>query len=126
MTAGEVFRTTHLIIEPVTAKTGEAIEKGSLVCTDNDGFTGATNALAATSAVYVAHESVKSDSFVRKFRVVMAGAVYAKKNPGAIKQGQKLSVGTNNACKVAASGEIVFAVAAYDAEDTDEEVAIRF
>jgi len=127
MSLGEVFRTAHYISEPVIAKNGVAIEKGELVCNDGAGFVRATNTLAATSAVYVSKENVTTTALKRKFNVVMSGAVWAKKVTGtAIKQGQKLSVGANGACKIAAGTEIVFAAAAFDADAADTVIAIRF
>jgi hypothetical protein len=128
MTAGEVFRTANLIIEPVTAKDATAIVKGDLVCTDGTGFVQATTVLAATSAVYVAMENVAATQIVRKFKVCMSGAVYVKKTTGtgsAIKQGQLIAVGTTGAVKKATATDIIIGIAAYDSTDDDIEQAVR-
>jgi hypothetical protein len=118
---GEVFRTAHLIIEPVIAKDDVAIDKGDLVCNDGTGFVKATQALAATSAVYVAMESVTTTQRVRKFKVCMSGAVYVKATvTGGIKQGQKLAVHTTaGIAKAATSSDVVIGVAAYDTTAPD-------
>jgi len=126
MVAGEVYRTAHLIMDPVLAKAGEDIVKGELVATDESGFMQATSALAVTSAVYVAVDSVSAASIVRKFRVVKRGAVYVKKETGKMVQGLKLTVGEAGAVKLAGEDDIVIGEVGYTAEDTDIEVAMIF
>jgi hypothetical protein len=108
MAVGDIIKTEGLVIEEVTVKANEDIEKGELVCNDGNGFLAATAALAAISKPYVALEDHDySAASTHKIRVGVKGVfeVQKKANSGAVVKGNKLTISSD-------AGEVaVFAAA---------------
>ena len=81
MALGDVF-SPNFIIEKVTVKANEDIEKGEFVCNDGNGFVAATAALAALNRPGVALDAHDySEETDHTIRVLFEGVVEAQKKP---------------------------------------------
>ena len=113
MALGDVF-SPNFIIEKVTVKANEDIEKGEFVCNDGNGFVAATAALAALNRPGVALDAHDySEETDHTIRVLFEGVVEAQKkaNSGAVYKGNKLTISsTAGECQVFAAGDVTSSV----------------
>lgn len=114
MAVGDIIKTEGLVVEEVTVKANEDIEKGEFVCNDGSGFLAATAALAAISKPYVALEDHDySEATNHKIRVGVKGVfeVQKKANSGAIYKGNKLTISSiAGECQAFAAADVTATV----------------
>ncbi len=109
MAAGDILKTTGLVVESFTVKENEDIEKGELVVNDGNGILAATEALAIVGKVLMALENHDySEETEHKVDCVVHGYVEAQKvsGSGAAKKGQKLMISvTAGECTLFVKGD---------------------
>jgi hypothetical protein len=145
MTLGELLL-TDFVLEQVTVKENEDIEKGEFIVNDGAGWLAATAALASVSNVYVAREDHDySEESTHTIMAVAHGVTVAqKKTGGAVKKGQRLAISaTAGECQAFAVADVTatvnettveaanlanlnrFGECIEDAESADTEIKVR-
>jgi hypothetical protein len=116
MAVGDIIKTEGLVIEEVTVKANEDIEKGEFVCNDGNGFLAATAALAALNQPYVALEDHDySEAINHKIRVGVKGVFEVQKKANtsgyAVVKGNKLTISsTAGECQAFAAADVTATV----------------
>ena len=89
--AGDIIKEALLVVEDVTVKSNEDIEKGECIYNDGAGFLAAPNTITA-EAIYVALEAhTYADVSVHVIRAALSGCITVQKtSASAIKEGQKV------------------------------------
>ena len=116
MAVGDIIKTEGLVIEEVTVKANEDIEKGEFVVNDGNGFLAATAALAALNQPYVALEDHDySEATNHKIRVGVKGVFEVQKKADtsgyAVVKGNKLTISsTAGECQAFAAADVTATV----------------
>jgi predicted RecA/RadA family phage recombinase len=94
MTAGDILREAGLIVENVTVKNAEDIEKGELIYNDTNGFLAMPNTVVNAKAYVALEEHDYSAESVHTIGAALKGKITVQKVAGtAIKEGQKVMIG---------------------------------
>lgn len=100
MAAGDILRESLLVVESVTVKTSEDIERGEVIYNDGNGFLAAPAGIANAKLYVALEEHDYSEESTHVIDACLMGKVVVQKVTGtAIKEGQRVMVG-------ATSGEI--------------------
>ena len=87
MAAGEIRKEALLVVEKVTVKNAEDIEKGEVILNDGNGFLAATNA-ADEEKLYIALEAHDYSAVSEhSIRALLMGCVSVQKVAGVISEG---------------------------------------
>lgn len=94
MTAGDIIRESLLVVEEVTVKTNEDIERGEVIYNDGNGFLAAAAGIANAKLYVALEEHDYSEESTHTIDAALLGCVEVQKVTGtAIKEGQKVMVG---------------------------------
>lgn len=94
MTAGDILAEALLVVELVTVKSGEDIEKGEEIYNDGAGFLAMPNTVVNAKPYVALEDHDYSEESEHYIRALLIGKVTVQKVTGtAIKEGQKVMIG---------------------------------
>ena len=96
MTLGAVNREQLLVVEEVTVKASEDIEKGELIYNDGSGFLAMPNTVVNAKAYVALEDHDYSEKASHTITAALVGCVTVQKKTGtAVKKGQRLMVSSD-------------------------------
>lgn len=93
MAAGDILREGLMVVEEVTVKANEDIEKGEIIYNDGAGFLAMPNTAVNAKAYMALEDHTYATASVHTIKALLMGkATVQKKNDVVIKQGQRVMI----------------------------------